>query len=154
MVISRTTAFALLFAVPLLLTAPAHADVAPVNRCTEEGAECANGLPDSSSPWSGGGFAPGICTKKTCSRATPEGGENGVVHYDCLLCIAKPGQGGSPGAGGSSGSPAAGTAGALSGGSDDGCSCRVPGGAKPWTLAGAMLAVGAVALAGSRRRRR
>lgn len=162
MVNSRSSALALMLVAPLLLAAPAHADVAPTNRCTDEGAECANGLPDGAAPWTPGGFAAGICTKKTCSRATPSGGgQSGVMYYDCLLCIANGGQGGSPSAGGSagvsgsSGSPSAGVAGALSGGgSNDGCSCRVPGGTKPWTLAGAMLAVGAIALAGGRRRKR
>lgn len=146
MLTSRSTAIALLFAGSLLFAVPANADVAPINSCTTEGADCPNGLPGGV-----GGFAPGICTKKTCSRAN---GANGVTEYDCLLCIAKPGQGGSLGAGGSSGAPSAGVAGSLAGGSSDGCSCRVPGGPKPWTLAGAMLLVGVVALAGGRRRTR
>ncbi|HET9930670.1 MAG TPA: MYXO-CTERM sorting domain-containing protein [Polyangiaceae bacterium] len=153
----RSTAFALLLAAPLLFATPAAADVAPVNSCNTEGSDCTNGLPEGANPWGPGPFAPGICTKKTCSRGSPDGG---VVHYDCLLCVATPGQGGSPGTGGSTAAGGNGTGGAPtagksgSSGGSDGCSCRVPGGAKPWTLAGAMLVVGIVALAGGRRRTR
>ena len=67
-----------LFALALCLApVAAQADIAPPDSCGEVGAACTSAPPDYRSP--------GICTKKTCSRATP----NGTHEYECRRCVAQ-----------------------------------------------------------------
>jgi hypothetical protein len=59
--------------------APARADVAPPDACTDEGKDCENAGPN--------GDDSGTCRKQTCTR----GGPDGAVTYECLRCVADDG---------------------------------------------------------------
>ena len=111
----------------------AFADVAPPDRCNQEGAPCNN---------AGGVGAqtgmPGICQPNRCQRAGPDGT---VVYYDCLSCIA--GQGGAAGAG---------MAGSGGNGTDESCTCHVMRPSNEQSLAGLMLLMGLLALGWSRKK--
>lgn len=112
----------------LLQANSAFADVAPPDRCNQEGAYCAN---------AGGVGAqsgmPGICRPDQCQR----GGPNGTIYYDCLTCVVEPdaGQGGGDGTG-----------------TDESCNCWVVRPSREQSVAGLMLLLGVLALGWSRRK--
>lgn len=164
----------LVYAVGLLATPAARADVAPPDACFTENEVCQN---------AGGSFdQEGICTATTCTKGPP-GDE---ITYDCLVCEAAAagaagtggvaggagaagmpdaaGAGGMPEAGGTGGTHATGGKSGASGmaGSpvtptddddDDGCSCSSTALGSEKGAAALMLVLGLAALGVSRRRR-
>ena len=112
------------FALLVLLTATARADIPPLDSCNKEGETCDNAGND--------GKAKGVCQKTRCSKSLP--GPNGVEthEYDCLRCFETKGPAAAPTSGAKKG-------GCSVGGRDQGTG---------WLVAGAALALAA------RRRRR
>lgn len=109
----------------LTYSSVARADVPPPNACDSEGSSCQTAGSDYDQP--------GTCSKKTCSRATPDG----TMEYECLLC-----------AGGASGSES----GEGSGTSDDDDGCAVASAPRsPWSNVALVAAGLGMALVGRRR---
>lgn len=133
---------------------PALADVAPPDSCNGVGDPCNVAPPDFHSP--------GVCQAGTCQKENPDDG--GIFTYECDRCVATGGTGTTTGAttstggatsGGATSGGGSGTKSATTGGaSEDSGGCAVSAGGRDGVLAFVMIALGAGALAASRRRRR
>lgn len=66
---------ALVLGAVLTFSTAASADVAPPDACTTAGAACTNAGTNADQP--------GVCTTKTCTRATP----SGPMDYSCTRCL-------------------------------------------------------------------
>lgn len=142
--------FAAVLGIAALAALPAAADVAPPDQCTSPGVECNNAL------GSGTFGEPGVCTRTTCTRPTPDGS----MEYACLRCVGAAVDAGGADAGTyvppDGGTDAAGGTGSGSGagaGADRGGGCAVAAPGREGAVAAAMVALGTLALALGRRRR-